>query len=456
MAPKVTSSSGRSKGSTSKPVTKGQNPQRANRQAVSRAQVSSDSTRTRNGGARITNASERLNNGSARVTGTQSQAPKALPPGRQGGPLATTPSRRDAAMNRQTAAAQGSSGNGVRTVGGSTQRALPPASNRQPGTTRTAPTRRETAQYRQRIAEQGSTSSEVRVGNPAPGTTPSRAARTLGAAGRLAGAVGTGLTIAEVLGGVRRAFDSANADQKRQRLAKTLPQMSPDQMRNAVRLGQASPEDVGNPKARGSVTRAPKAPNAPKPAGTQPSTPAPRSTQSAPTYGAVSGGSGYQGVSGRVSSGVRGTSPMGSSTPMRGTPASESYRDGGKGLYQGSEAYRAAMKAKDPNSSGNPLLDRMRSTMASANYASQRQDEATGTARVNPYAKGLDLAGNTKPIAPTMGQLPGAPKINPYATGLQLAPSAKPAKQSDTQIAAKPKKDERKPRATTSRPTRNR
>jgi hypothetical protein len=43
MAPKVTSSSNRSKRSTSKPVTKGQNPQRANRQAVSQAKVTSAS-----------------------------------------------------------------------------------------------------------------------------------------------------------------------------------------------------------------------------------------------------------------------------------------------------------------------------------------------------------------------------------------------------------------------------
>jgi hypothetical protein len=40
---KVTSSSNRSKRSTNKPVTKGQNPQRANRQAVSKAKVTSAS-----------------------------------------------------------------------------------------------------------------------------------------------------------------------------------------------------------------------------------------------------------------------------------------------------------------------------------------------------------------------------------------------------------------------------
>jgi len=40
---KITSSSNRSKRSTTKPVTKGQNPQRANRQAVSKAKVTSAS-----------------------------------------------------------------------------------------------------------------------------------------------------------------------------------------------------------------------------------------------------------------------------------------------------------------------------------------------------------------------------------------------------------------------------
>jgi hypothetical protein len=43
MPAKVTSSSNRSKRSTNKPVTKGQNPQRANRQSVSQAKVTSGS-----------------------------------------------------------------------------------------------------------------------------------------------------------------------------------------------------------------------------------------------------------------------------------------------------------------------------------------------------------------------------------------------------------------------------
>ena len=59
MAPKkkVTSSGDRSKRSTNKPVTQGQNPQRANRQAVSKATVSSSQTRASGTGARVTTGS---------------------------------------------------------------------------------------------------------------------------------------------------------------------------------------------------------------------------------------------------------------------------------------------------------------------------------------------------------------------------------------------------------------
>jgi hypothetical protein len=87
MAPKVTSSSNRNKRGSKKPVTKGQNPQRANRQTASNATVS-QSGGGRGSGARVTNASQRTTSGSARVTGG---ARPALPPGRSGGALATRP-----------------------------------------------------------------------------------------------------------------------------------------------------------------------------------------------------------------------------------------------------------------------------------------------------------------------------------------------------------------------------
>lgn len=62
MAPKVTSSSNRNKRSTNKPVTKGQNPQRANRQSVSQAKVTTSqqrSNRQRTSTARVTTAGGR-------------------------------------------------------------------------------------------------------------------------------------------------------------------------------------------------------------------------------------------------------------------------------------------------------------------------------------------------------------------------------------------------------------
>lgn len=87
---------------------------------------------------------------------------------------------------------------------------------------------------------------------------------------------------------------------------------------------------------------------------------------------------------------------------MPGVSATESYRDGGSGLYQGSNAYRAAMQAKNPNSTGNPMLDRLRSDMASANYASQRQQAASSPTSAVPDA----------PKPPTNARLAdaGAPK----------------------------------------------
>ena len=112
MAPKVTSSSNRNKRSSAKPVTKGQNPQRANRQATSKATVS-QSGGSRGSGARVTNASQRTTSGSARVTGG---ARPALPPGRSGGALVRQGnakpenSRRTNARNRQATAGRGTTG----------------------------------------------------------------------------------------------------------------------------------------------------------------------------------------------------------------------------------------------------------------------------------------------------------------------------------------------------------
>jgi hypothetical protein len=52
--PRITSSSNRSKRKTDKPVTRGQNPQRANRQAVSQATVSTSGKGVTPGSAKVT------------------------------------------------------------------------------------------------------------------------------------------------------------------------------------------------------------------------------------------------------------------------------------------------------------------------------------------------------------------------------------------------------------------
>ena len=71
--PKVTSSSNRSKRSTNKPITKGQNPQRANRQSVSQAKVTTSQqrgNRMKTSTANVTSGSngKPASTGSAKVT----------------------------------------------------------------------------------------------------------------------------------------------------------------------------------------------------------------------------------------------------------------------------------------------------------------------------------------------------------------------------------------------------
>lgn len=81
--PRVTSSSNRSTRSTTKPVTKGQNPQRANRQKVSQAKVTSDTTRGPSPG-RFGQNKQRPgglagSGGTGRVTGTAGRPKPATP-----------------------------------------------------------------------------------------------------------------------------------------------------------------------------------------------------------------------------------------------------------------------------------------------------------------------------------------------------------------------------------------
>ncbi len=80
MAPKITSSSDRSKRKTNKPVRSDKG--RSNRQKASTANVTNDGARKKNSGANVTNASQRTSTGSAKVTGGPAKPQASLPPAR--------------------------------------------------------------------------------------------------------------------------------------------------------------------------------------------------------------------------------------------------------------------------------------------------------------------------------------------------------------------------------------
>ena len=92
---KVTSSSNRSKRSTKKPVTKGQNPQRANRQSVSQARVSS--AEARKPSPRGAGINQGKGAGRGRVTGTLGR-PKPATPAKVTTGAGPTPTRQPRAI----------------------------------------------------------------------------------------------------------------------------------------------------------------------------------------------------------------------------------------------------------------------------------------------------------------------------------------------------------------------
>jgi hypothetical protein len=105
----TTSSSKRSSRRTRKAVRSDKG--RPNRQKASTAKVTNSSTRPTNSGAKVTNSAQRTSTGTAKVTGSPR---KALPPGKPGGALATTPKtqsqRQAAATQKLNNASQGSTG----------------------------------------------------------------------------------------------------------------------------------------------------------------------------------------------------------------------------------------------------------------------------------------------------------------------------------------------------------
>jgi hypothetical protein len=109
--------------------------------------------------------------------------------------------------------------------------------------------------------------------------------------------------------------------------------------------------------------------------------------------------------------------PQRPSTPgqavQQAAAASETYRDGGKGLYQGTEEYRKAV-----GGSGNPLLNRFRQDMGLDPETGARQDAAPTPQELpaeNPYAGIGDLRGlSIKDNVPAVAQNPelaGAPNL---------------------------------------------
>lgn len=247
-----TSSSNRSKRKTNKPVTQGQNPQRANRQKVSKANVTNSSNRGQN-------------TGSAKVTTGKggSGAPKALPPGRKGGPLTTQ---------------------GRGNLGG--QRSLPPG--RKGGQLEKAGPTIDVKANTSKLPTskggplaKGSSSALSRAGRTAASV--AKAGSKLGRLARGASVIGGAVTAGEMLGSA--LVEGRKALQRRQDAArpKAKPQMTAEQMRGAVRLGQAQPSDVGNKKS-GSAGRSTPTPQSQQSKPRQTAPQAPRSSSSAPTY----------------------------------------------------------------------------------------------------------------------------------------------------------------------------
>ena len=178
----------------------------------------------------------------------------------------------------------------------------------------------------------------------------SKSSKVLGnIASAIKGPIALGVTGGSLLSGIlianRKARDAQAKAKRQKNLDKTLPEMTPEQKAKAVRLGLAQPEDVGNKtKGTADASKASPAPQLPQPnIGSGVRQPVGRPTVGRPTVGSTS-------------------------TPA--APSSETYRDGGKGLYQGTKAYRDAI-----GGSGNPLLNRLRADLGLDTATGNRPDK---------------------------------------------------------------------------------
>jgi hypothetical protein len=190
------------------------------------------------------------------------------------------------------------------------------------------------------------------------GTNPLKVIGDIGSAvkGPIALGVTGGSLLSGLLIGNRNARDAQAKAKRQKNLDKTLPEMTPEQIAAAVRLGQAQPEDVGNKtKGTAAAAKAPPAPQLPPP------------TIGAPVHsGPQAFGSGVRQPVGRPTVGR----PSVGSTSTSAALSSETYRDGGKGLYQGTKAYRDAV-----GGSGNPLLNRLRADLGLDTATGNRPDK---------------------------------------------------------------------------------
>ena len=285
-------------------------------------------------------------------------------------------------------------------------RSAPPTNNRPqlppgptgPGTSRSAPTRRERAEAKLRQAAEGSKSSNVRVDNTiGEGTrAETRLGNTVRGAKGLARRAGGPLAAATTAGSAY--MDARNRGETRGRSAAQgaaaaagfaggakagamIP--GPPIVRGAAAIAGGILGSMGAVKATQGVQEAAKK------AGNEPAPKKQQKKSNTATDGRYVPGSQQSRISNSQSSNkpaekqparpvqsaaqqpttaVRNPSPK----PQPSKPvasASETYRDGGKGLYQGSKEYRDKI-----GGSGNPLLNRFRKEMGLDLATGQKQD----------------------------------------------------------------------------------
>ena len=270
MAPKVTTSAERSKRKSAKPVTKGQSPQRANRQSVSGAKITTNNAFGRGGQweakkgdmqwsksspkppARVTNANQRVSTGSAKVT---SGSRPALPPGKKGGELARSSSPAPKAIpGKPTPKALPGGTGGADSVRGSGVR------TGRPGATRPAlPASATTAAAKSKLLGKGAVGTAI-VGSIL--NAPEEIRKGVRLAKDPKGAVsdvvkGLGLTMFDKKGGVKP--DANNRSSRGIRVSdtrRTVPTGSQeynDFRRNQIESEKQRLKNVGNPPA--AVTR---------------------------------------------------------------------------------------------------------------------------------------------------------------------------------------------------------